>query len=367
MTLGIFLTMGDSFKNMAKAGQDELFKEFYLSAFAKNFDNIFIFSYANEKVSNLPSNVHLIPNKSKLHRYLYGFLMPFLNLSYILRCDVFRAYHLFGTPPAVVGKLFFAKPFVFNFAYDYEKFAKIDGKYFQWLLFKLIRPLVLIFASKIFAANRGIFKKLPQNKTIYLPNGVDVNFFKPYNSVILRRKSTRDLKKPVILSVGRLEKQKNFESLIFAMKGIKAKLVIVGQGSLKKKLENLAKKNQVDLTIIDKVPHTQMPQVYNKADIFVLPSIAEGSPKVLIEAMACSCPVIVTRIEGTTDIVRDNQNGLIVEPEKEKINRALRELIDNKVLSNRLTKKARETVSQNFNINKLLKKEVSILKTTRFL
>lgn len=363
MTLGIFFAMGDSFTNMAKVGQDELFKKFYLSYFAKNFDQVYIFSYANEKVSNLPSNTHLIPNKLRFHRYLYGLLMPFLNFSYILKCDVFRTYHLLGTPPAIVGRLFFARPFVFNFAYDYEKFAKIDGQYFQWLFFKLIRSLALVFASKIFAANREIFKKLPYKKTVYLPNGVDVNFFKPHHSVILRRKSTKDLKKPIILSVGRLEKQKNFENLIFAMKGLNAKLLIVGRGSLKEKLKNLAEKNNVNLKIIEKVPHTKMPRIYNQADIFVLPSFAEGSPKVLLEAMACGIACIASSVQGTKEIIVDSYNGLANSTQPIDMRDRLERLIINVSLRKKLGQNARKTIIDDFNLNILIKKEINILKS----
>ena len=357
MNLGIILASGDSFSNMAKSGQDVLFKKFYIPVFAKEFDKVYIFSYAKEKVKDLPENVQVIPNTYRLHRYLYGFLMPFLNASIIFRCDVFRVYHLFGTLPAIIASVFFAKPFVFNFAYDYEKFSRIDSKYLQIILLKLVKPVATLFASKIFAANRAIFKGLPVTKTVYLPNGVDLNFFKPI-------KKNKINKVPVVLSVGRLEKQKNFESLVEAIQGLNIGLILVGNGSLKSKLLDLAKVKKVDLKIIEKVKHNQMPKIYNQADIFVLPSLVEGHPKTLLEAMACSCPVVVTNVEGTVDIVRNGQNGLMVEPEKEKINYALRQLIGNKILSEKLAKNARETIDENFNIDKLFKREVSVLKTT---
>lgn len=355
MNLGLILTIGGSIRNMAISGQDELFKKFYLNYFAKHFDNVYVFSYEDEKTSNLPSNVFVIPNKLRLHRYMYGFLMPFLNLSYFQKCDVFRVYHLLGTPPAIISKIFFNKPFIFNFAYNYEKFALIENKKMQALLFKILQPFAVFFATKIFAATKKIQKRLPSDKTIYLPNGVDVDVFKP-------GKRRRFNASPTVLSVGRLEKQKNFESLIRAMKGIKAELMIVGQGSLKIKLENLAKGIQVILKIIDKVPHSQMPAIYNKADIFISPSLAEGSPKVLLEAMACGLPVIGSDVEGTDELIKDGKNGFLYDGASTNLSKKISTLCNNYQLIVEVSKNARETVVGKFDVGKLNSIEVKSLK-----
>src|SRR4030042_6275915 len=161
MTLGIFLAMGDSFGNMSESGQDVLFKKFYLSAFSKSFEKVIIFSYVNEKVLGLPHNVRVVPNKYGLHRYIYGFLIPFLNLTFVNKCDVMRTYHLFGTIPAILTKLFFNKNYAFNYAYDYQKFAMIENKPTQVLFFRVLEPIAVFFATKIFAANKMILSKLP--------------------------------------------------------------------------------------------------------------------------------------------------------------------------------------------------------------
>lgn len=356
MTLGIFLAMGDSFGEMAKSGRDIQFKKFYLSFFAKKFTKIYVFSYTNEVVDDLPSNIDLIPNRYSLHRYLYGLLMPFLNISYVLKCDVLRVYHLTGTIPAILAKIFFAKPFIFNYAYDYEKFAKIENKLLQTFFLKILEPIAALFVSKTFAANEDILKKLSKNKAVYLPNGVDVIFFKP-----IKKKQTDKI--PVILSVGRLEKQKNFENLVGAVKGIGAKLVIVGKGSQKKKLENLAKRNQVYLKIIDKVPHTQIPKIYNNADIFVLPSLAEGSPKALLEAMSCGLQVIGTKSEGIKELIIDKRNGLICNASSQSIRNKIMYLVKNKRVGEKLGENAREFVEKNHNLKKLIKEEILAIKS----
>src|SRR3989344_9093130 len=175
MTLAIFLAIGDSFSDMKNSGQDIQFKRFYLPAYAAKFKKIYIFSYAKEKVGNLPKNIEVIENNSNQHRYLYAFRFPFINKEIIKRCDMIRVYHVTGTVPAIIAKLFYKTPYIFNYAYDYKKFAVIDRKYFQVLLLCLLEPIAFFFASKVFIAGKRHLKKLKKN--VFLPNGVNTQHF----------------------------------------------------------------------------------------------------------------------------------------------------------------------------------------------
>lgn len=354
MTLGIFLAMGDSFKNMARSSQDILFKKFYLSYFAKNFSQIYVFSYARENVKDLPKNVQVIPNKYNLHRYLYSFLMPFLNLTLVSKCDVIRVYHLFGTIPAIITRFFFGKSYIFNYAYDYQKIAKIEARWLNYFLLKILKPIALFSASKIFVANKQLMKKVDAQKSFFLPNGTDTNFFKP--------RKTKANKRLLVLSVGRLEKQKNFESLIEAMVDIKADLLIVGNGSLKSKLLKLAIKNRVNLKIIEKVENTQMPRIYNKADIFALPSLVEGSPKALMEAMACGITCIGNDVEGIRGLIVDMENGFLTRTGTGDFRKRLQKLIRKDSMRRKIGQNARTYIVNNFNSQVLLEKEVKVMK-----
>ncbi len=352
MNLGIILASGDSFTNMVKNGQDKLFKDFYLKKFSESFDKVYIFSYKDEMIKDLPNNVRLIPNDLRLHKYFYNFMMPFVQYSYFKKLDVIRAYHLFGITPAVIAKIFFGNKFVFNFAYDYFKFAKIYKHYHQ------IIPLTFLlflsrFASKIFVANKNYIKYFANAKTIYLPNGVNTWTFKP-------KKKMRQ--NEVILSVGRLTRQKNFEALIGAMKGLNGKLVIIGQGELQGKLIRLAKKNNVPLELLNSVPHNKMPKYYNNADIFVSSSLIEGHPKALLEAMSSGLPIVATNVEGNNSLIVDRINGLLCDTFSKSIQASISFLIRNRKRAEILGKRARSTVTEHYDLNQLLEKEVRILK-----
>ena len=165
----------------------------------------------------------------------------------------------------------------------------------------------------------------------------------------------------MILSVGRLTKQKNFESLIVAMRGIKAKLIIIGQGELKKKLLLLAKANKVKAKIIGPVPHNQMPKYYQKANVFVSSSLIEGHPKALLEAMSTSLPIVATNVEGNRDLIKDEVSGLLCETSAKSIHDSINRLIKDKKKSVVLGQKARLTVENEYNLDTLLEREVQVL------
>lgn len=352
MNLAVFLSSGEGFEDLKRSGQDTRFKKYYLENYAKQFEKVYVFSYLNENYEGFPKNVILIPNHSNIHRYIYGLLIPFIHHKILRECDIIRAFHVLGTLPAVINKIFFNKPFVYNYGYDYISFAKIDKKYLQIPLIIVMRFLANLFADKIIAVTPAIFKDTPKSKTVYIPNGVDTNIFKPNKKTNMKK---------VILSVGRLEKQKNYESLVRALSGIDVKLRIIGRGSLKENLVNLAKERAVDLEIIDQVKNEELPKYYNQADIFVLPSLNEGFAKVLIEAMACRMPVVVSKVGGLREIIKDRVNGLFCTIYEDSIREKIIYLIDNQRKAESLARNGREDVVKNYDINNLIKKEIKIL------
>lgn len=356
MTLSIFMASGDSISNLKTKGQDELFINDYLKTFSKYFKKIYLFSYKNEKISGLPKNVELVGNKHNLHRYIYGLVLPFIHKNVIKRSDVIRTYHLYGTVPAIITKVVYRKPFVFNMAYDYERFALLDGKFITYLLLIIFKSLSFFSASGIFVANRQLLRSSPKEKSTYLPNGVNVQTFSPVKHITKNRQL-------IVLSVGRLERQKNFSLLINALQGVRCTLTIVGSGSQKEYLTDEARKKKVKLTLIEKKRHDKMPNLYNSADIFVLPSHVEGHPKVLLEAMSCALPVIGTNVSGTKDIIKNGVNGLLVQNSSASLKEAIISLINSAKLRKRIANGARESILKNYDLTELLTKEVSFIKS----
>lgn len=167
----------------------------------------------------------------------------------------------------------------------------------------------------------------------------------------------------IILGVGRLNKQKNFPVLIQAFDIIKEKgnfkLIILGEGKERKKLENLIKKLNLE-KYIDLLGFVNNPYAYmSKSNIFVLSSNSEGLPNVLIEAMACGTPVVSTNCpSGPSEILEDGKYGKLVPVNnKEALAKAIIETLENPVDKNKLRERA-----SFFSVEKAVNKYLKIIK-----
>jgi len=161
----------------------------------------------------------------------------------------------------------------------------------------------IISAGKWFADELKLYPKIA-SKVSYIPNGVDLQQFcnrnkQPYNPKLIR-----------LLSVGRLAETKGHRYLIEALSYLKSeypqiKLDIFGDGPLKQTLTRLAEQFEVVDNVDFKcpVPYERMAQIYIEYDFFVMPSVFEGFPLTLVEAMASELPIVATDIPGITGVL----------------------------------------------------------------
>lgn len=349
MNLGIFLGVGESLGQMEKSGQKDRFVNQYLKTYAKEFDKVYLFSYGNETY-DLPKNITLVPNKSGLHRYLYALLLPFTSSKQVADCDVIRGFGL----ASAVSSFLLTKPFVFNWAYDYQQFIKLQNKTFYSPVYFILEKFAFAKAKKVFIATKSKFDKLNGSKYIYLPNGVDLKIFKPI--------------KPNgegLVFVGRFEKQKNLFCLIDAISALSQgdrAITFVGSGSQENELKKYAREKGVSLKILSPVANNQLPKILSQYSIFTLPSFSEGSPKVLLEAMAAGLAPVVTSFATAGDIVQDGINGCITGYDVEEYSAKLELLLKDAGLIKKIQDNARQTIIKNFNFENLIAEEIKILK-----
>jgi glycosyltransferase involved in cell wall biosynthesis len=167
--------------------------------------------------------------------------------------------------------------------------------------------------------------------------------------------------------VGRLEDEKNYAAIIEAigmLKGKKPGLTLIGQGSKSDALAALAKRCKVDLTIKPTLPYTEIAAEYQRADLFVLPSLSEGQPKVLLEAMGCALPCIASPCEGNKQLIFHEKNGLLATGfAAEDFVAALTAFIEDGALRQRMGKAARADVLEHYDIAKNVGREIELLTT----
>jgi glycosyltransferase involved in cell wall biosynthesis len=155
--------------------------------------------------------------------------------------------------------------------------------------------------------------------------------------------------------------QKGVKYLISAVRDIEDdfKAVIVGRGPCYKELKSLVKKfgleKRVEL-VTDPLTEERLIEYYSASDFFILPSLWEPFGIVLIESMACGCPVIATNVGGIPEIVTSDC-GILVSPRSPKeIAIAANKLIGDKNLRRRLSKNARERVEKYFDFDLIAEK-----------
>ncbi len=162
----------------------------------------------------------------------------------------------------------------------------------------------------------------PKRPIAVVPNGADARVFHPRDRAESRRRLGLPVDERIVTFVGVLTPRKGIDTLVEAM-GLLAKkpagaplLVVAGIGELRESLEARARELGVAdrIRFVGKVPHDDVPVWMAAGDVFCLPSLSEGLPTVVCEAMACARAVVATAVDGTPEIVDDGVTGLLVAP-----------------------------------------------------
>ena len=159
----------------------------------------------------------------------------------------------------------------------------------------------------------------------------------------------------VIIAIGRLSLEKGqvdliraFAKLIHAQPNLQAKLVIVGEGPERERLEQEINSLRVKERVRFAGQVSDVKPFYAIADLMVLPSHSEGSPNVLLEAMAARVPVVATAVGGVPEIATHKENALLVEAhDVEALAQAISQLLDDRELAQNLASKAQKRVIKN--------------------
>jgi len=158
----------------------------------------------------------------------------------------------------------------------------------------------------------------------------------------------------LIISIGRLSKEKAHGVLIEAFRLLRAtnpdlscRLVIVGDGPERANLETAARASGQNDRITFAGQVSNVEPFYAAGDVFVLPSLSEGSPNVLLEAMAAEVPIVATAVGGVTEIVSNEESALLVPPKNpQALAAAIGRVLQDSALAQRLTTVASALVAR---------------------
>ena len=359
--LALFFTKGISLEVWEKVGNLDREIKLY-QKLASYFNEIYFFTYGDKEESKyqklFPENIKIFSKKWNLSSSFYSLLLPLFYKEKIKEVDILKTNQMPGSWSAVIAKWLYKKKLVVRCGYEWLSFLEKQRKsWWKRIAAKFIEKIAYKNADKIILTSEKDKKfviekfKIAPEKIEVIPNYIDTDLFKPLN---FPKEKNR------VISVGRLEEQKNLFNLIEAAGTLSVKLVIIGTGSLKEKLKNFAKERNAKVEFKENIPNEKLPEELNRSEIFILPSWYEGCPKALLEAMACGLPCIGTNVEGIRDIIKHRENGYLCKPDAESIKKAILEVLNDKNLQQKISHNARKTILEKFSLEKILEKEIKI-------
>ncbi len=320
--------------------------------------NLVLFVKKGELLSEIPPDIELVVLNSRW--------LILIKLAKLLREE---------KPDAVVSFMWYAnlmsllagllgrikKGFIVCERYGLENSEEGQlAEFMRRLAIRFFYPgasLVLI-NSKAMGQQMESISRIPSDKLSVIYNPIDIERVKELSE---EHADIEEENVPLIIAIGRLTSQKGFDILLKAFKivhsdGIKSRLIILGKGEEEGRLKKLAS----ELGIVDSVSlsgFVQNPYKYLvRSDLFVLSSLYEGFPNVLLEALALGVPSIATRCPtGPEEIITDGINGILVPPADEKaLAEAIKRLLTDEDLRKRLGEAGKKR-AEDFRVEKIIK------------
>jgi len=252
-----------------------------------------------------------------------------------------------------------------------DAFEKIYSQSVGKNIFRAASRIVALSSSDAeYISSLGIESK----KISILPNAIDSSEFVPYSNLdnidFLKRYNVEG--KRIVLFVGQIIQRKGIEYLLKSAKYVmelshenNIVFFVIGKGGFLEKAKNIVKNLNISELIVftGKIPFGELVEAYKSADVFVLPSLSEGLPTTILEAMYFGLPVIATDIPGVRDHFRNR--ALLVPPKNEyKLAEAIIKLLKDEELAKRLSTNGKELVKSKYTWDIVSKKYEDLYKET---
>ena len=242
------------------------------------------------------------------------------KLSRSDKIDLIYARWIFpdGAAATWVGEKLHIPVIVTAMGCDINLFSTMRFRRFQ--ICRALKRVSFITAVSNNLKEKILSLNVPIQKVKVIPNGVDLDLFHIMPKKQIRKKLGIPEIKSIILTVGTQDEVKGTKYLIEAFAKMKKKtelptfLICIGEGPLRNQLILAAQKLGVDKDVLfaGRKDHREIPLWMNAADVFCLPSIREGHPNVVIEALACGIPVVASAVGAIPEIIGE-KNGRICE------------------------------------------------------
>lgn len=290
----------------------------------------------------------------------------FQKIYQLLKSQKFDVIHTHGGTAGFWGRLVAAslqnRPKIIHTYHGLHYLNTAQTKSFKQkiktAIFQKIDQLLLLITDWIICVCRSDYDKAIATgiasslKTSIVYNGIEIeSFSQPLDQTIARKIFNISPSDFIFGNVGRLHEQKGHKYLLqaFARVADRAKLLIIGDGDLKDELVQLADDLKLGDHLIFLGARSDIYEFLSAINVFVMPSLWEGQPIALLEALAIAKPCIISAVDGIPEIITDGINGLLVTPKNiEQLAQIMDQTIENSEQLKNIAEAGVKTINQKF-------------------
>lgn len=231
------------------------------------------------------------------------------NRAAIARSAALKTNQIVGSGAAILAARLTGVPLVLRMGYVLSRRLTLNGQAAKAAVARVLEAAGARTAARIIVTSENAadhFRAMPSaaGKVRLLPTYVDTSTFSPRASVE---------GEGAAIAVGRFTPQKNLPALLQGCAQAGVALTMVGKGEQEADLRAIAETLPTPVRFAGTVDNAALPALLAEHDLFVLPSLHEGLPKVLIEAMASGLTCVGSRIPGITDLIEDGVTGYLID------------------------------------------------------
>ncbi len=329
----------------------------YYQELKKNNYNITFVTYGGKddlKFKKNLKNIKILPlfknvKKNFLTKYLVLLFGPFILNNELKNCDLIKTHQITGGLLAILCSKLKKKKLIVRAGWEPTLNHKNwNINFFKYLILTLNSFLSYKLSNKIIVTSSEIKNFINtkyfvnSKKIVVIPNAINLNKFK---NLKIRKYINR------VITISRLEKQKNLFSLLHICKLSNLNLDIIGTGTQLNEIKKLAKRINLDVRFFGQIENDKIPNFLSKYKFYITSSKIEGSPKTIMEAMAAELPVFGLKAKGLNSIVQNGKTGYLHSNIKNLSNKII-ELKNNQKILKELGFNARNLIKKNFKFEK---------------
>lgn len=360
--LVLFFTRGVSLRTWSMVGMLDREIAVYKYLNSQGFQISFL-TYGDAKELGFAQqlgDIRILCNHHGLPLRRYEDLLFSIHGHILRSADVFKTNQTYGSEIALWASLLFRKQLVARCGYMWSNNAArehgpnspeaLEARRVERKVFSAADGIVVTTKAMLSDVENRI--ESAGDKTRVIPNYVDTHIFRP---------NGQERDPNTLIFVGRIAPEKNLESFLEAVVPLNVKVVMVGEGRLRPQLQERFSILGDRVIWEGNVPNSQLPAYINRAAIFVLPSLYEGHPKSIIEAMACGIPVIGSDSPGIRDLISHMETGCLCGTDPESIRSAIENLLNRPNLCREMGEKARRYILENYSLPAISRLELAFL------